>query len=220
MVSDFISHLGVWNEEAIRAHCYPVDYEAILAIPLCFEDTIDKLIWYYDRSGRSYLEEFHLFSSHLAYVSSLLVHPHNGHWLSLVHGQLKLNSDVVIRDGTRFIGACGIIRDSSGIVLLSWAVKIQDNFSVILGELMAMREGLRIALEKGFSVSIIETDATEVISLFRSCDSFSPFFSVIFDIRQILSSARISSCCHVSRFGNMVAHFLASSAFVFFENKI
>ncbi|PON68054.1 Ribonuclease H-like domain containing protein [Parasponia andersonii] len=164
---------------------------------------------------KSYLEEFHLSSSRLACVLFLSIHPHNAHWLPPVHRQLKLNSDVVIRNGSGFVGVGGVLRDGFRIVLLSWAVKIRDNLSVILGELMVLRKGLRIALEKGFSVSIIETDATEVVYLFWSCDSFSPFFSVISNIRQLLRSARIGSCCHVSRSGNMVAHSLVSSAFVF-----
>ncbi|PON51472.1 Ribonuclease H-like domain containing protein [Parasponia andersonii] len=122
---------------------------------------------------KSYLEEFHLSASRLACVSSLSMRPHNTHWLPHVHGQLKLNSDVAIRNGSGFVDAGSVLRDGSRIVLLSWAVKIRGNFSVILGELMALREGLRIALEKGFSVSIIETNAIEVISLpFSSLFSF------------------------------------------------
>ncbi|PON78631.1 Ribonuclease H-like domain containing protein, partial [Parasponia andersonii] len=109
---------------------------------------------------KSYLEEFHLFSSQLACVSSLPTRPHNAHWLPPIHEQLKLNSDVAIRNGSGFVGACGVLRDDSGIVLLSWAVKIRGTFSVIHGELMALHECLRIALEKGFFVFIIETDAT------------------------------------------------------------
>ncbi|PON40710.1 hypothetical protein PanWU01x14_295030 [Parasponia andersonii] len=58
--------------------------------------------------------------------------PHNAHWLPPVHGQLKLNSKVAIRNEFGFVGVGDILRDGSGIVLLSWAMKIRGLVLVVM----------------------------------------------------------------------------------------
>ncbi|PON88900.1 hypothetical protein TorRG33x02_152830 [Trema orientale] len=64
-----------------------------------------------------------------------------------------------------------------GVVVACWTARLRDEFLVLLGGLMALREGLRLVVEKGLSITIVETDASVVVPLYRSCDSFSSFFS-------------------------------------------
>ncbi|PON46332.1 hypothetical protein PanWU01x14_252190, partial [Parasponia andersonii] len=57
---------------------------------------------------------------------------------------LKLNTNMASPAGEHFIGCGGIIRDEHGNVLVCWAIRIAGCFNVDVGELIAIREGLRL----------------------------------------------------------------------------
>lgn len=77
-----------------------------------------------------------------------------------------------------------------------------------VAECLAVREGLECAVEWGLSISIVESDATNVISAIGSGSSLAMEGLVIEDIRSLLIQVGCDSCTSVSRNGNRVAHCL------------
>ncbi|PON97455.1 hypothetical protein TorRG33x02_066570 [Trema orientale] len=64
----------------------------------------------------------------------------------------KLNTDVVVRSSERFVGIGEVICDHLECVVACWALKLPGFFSPEIGELLAIREGLRICLVHHFLV--------------------------------------------------------------------
>lgn len=80
-----------------------------------------------------------------------------------------MRSDIAIWAGTNAIGVVGgwgllglcVTRDSSKEVLLSWAFRVLGIFTLLIGELVALREGLRLTMRFGFSTFEVELDALQ-----------------------------------------------------------
>ena len=59
---------------------------------------------------------------------------------------LKMNTDASVKSGLGFVGLVGAIRNFSGMVLLAWALRIAIGWTTEVAEIIAIREGLRIAM--------------------------------------------------------------------------
>ncbi|KAK0586012.1 hypothetical protein LWI29_037842 [Acer saccharum] len=85
-------------------------------------------------------------------------------WLPPPSRTLKLNSNAAVKDGSPHIGLGAIIRDSSGKVVVALAKPLVGNFSIEIGEFLAVRESLCLAKRFQLKVSWVERDAVNVVS--------------------------------------------------------
>ncbi|KAK3230700.1 hypothetical protein Dsin_002581 [Dipteronia sinensis] len=135
-------------------------------------------------------------------------------WKAPPLGCLKLNSDSSVRQGRNFIGIRAAIRDDTCMVVATVSKPLPGNFSVELGELLALREGLLLAKRHNLIVKFAEVDASSVASLLNSdvCYLGDALF-VIYDIKALCSEVGGCSCQAIPRSSNTLAHTLASLAF-------
>ncbi|PON76779.1 Ribonuclease H-like domain containing protein [Trema orientale] len=84
-------------------------------------------------------------------------------WTAPTMGQLKLNVDVVVTSSSGFIGIGAVVRDCHGIVLGTSSLKFAGHLSSFLAEYVAVREGIKFAIDYGLSPGVIETDAQNVV---------------------------------------------------------
>ena len=124
-------------------------------------------------------------------------------------GCLKLNVDAAVFEERDVIGIGGTIRDHDGVVLVCWALQLTGNFDVLTSELLAIREGIRLAIEFGYPLDEIDSDSLLAINAINRPHPCSTVVSVVKDINFFITSAGYGSCHHISRVGNMVAHELA-----------
>ncbi|PON99299.1 hypothetical protein TorRG33x02_048420 [Trema orientale] len=111
-----------------------------------------------------YLEELQACKLHIELAPSV---PHSsgiGVWNKPWVGCLKLNVDTVVYSGLNFIGVGGTIRDHEGAILVCWALKISGRFDILTSELLAIREGVRLAIEFGCPLHEIEYDSLLTIT--------------------------------------------------------
>ncbi|KAL5820959.1 hypothetical protein ACOSQ3_022841 [Xanthoceras sorbifolium] len=88
-------------------------------------------------------------------------------WLPPPSGCLKLNTDATIRSNSGWIGAGAVIRNEKGWVVAVSSRPIQGFFSVVSGELIALRDGLLLAKRLGLLVQWVEVDSSSVIFLVK-----------------------------------------------------
>ncbi|PON57943.1 hypothetical protein PanWU01x14_170330 [Parasponia andersonii] len=74
------------------------------------------------------------------------------HWVCPSPLRFNLNTNVAVHSSERFVGVGGVICDHLGCVVACWALKLPGLFSPKIGELLAIREGLRIGLAYHFMV--------------------------------------------------------------------
>ncbi|GMN24269.1 hypothetical protein TIFTF001_047624 [Ficus carica] len=89
-------------------------------------------------------------------------------------------------------------------------LKLYIDTAVKQAECLAVREGLECAVEGGLSISIVESDVTNVITAIRNCSLSASEGPVIEDIRNLLIQVGCDTCTSVVRNGNRVALCLAN----------
>ncbi|KAK4857925.1 hypothetical protein QYF36_008310 [Acer negundo] len=135
-------------------------------------------------------------------------------WLAPLLGCLKLNSDVSVKSGKDFIGIGAAIRDSSGKVVAAISKPMVGNFSVELGEFLALREGLILAKSHNLVVNYVEVDALNTASMLNSVKPFlGDAMFIISDIKALFIEVGVISCKAVPRVSNKFAHSLANLPF-------
>ncbi|PON85644.1 Ribonuclease H-like domain containing protein [Trema orientale] len=77
-----------------------------------------------------------------------------------MNASVRTNEDVV--------GMGAVIRDHNGVVLAACFSRFFGNFSAKDAELIAIREGLRFAIDAGLSPSCVESDALKIVSAILS----------------------------------------------------
>ncbi|KAK3229041.1 hypothetical protein Dsin_000922 [Dipteronia sinensis] len=85
-------------------------------------------------------------------------------WIAPPPGQLKLNSDVALHGGAGSVGVGVAIRDVKGKVIAALSKPLGENFSSVIGDFLALREGLLLAKYHSILVQTAEVDS----SLFAS----------------------------------------------------
>lgn len=126
---------------------------------------------------------------------------------------MKLNTDAGIRNDNSFVlGVVG--RDSDGVVWVAAARRKSGKRSVLVAELMAMEEALRVAAEFGARQLIVESDSLTTVQAVQSGHNFRNEAAVVIqNIRGLALGFSEVRWSHVRRSGNAVAHFLASPCF-------
>ncbi|PON86953.1 Ribonuclease H-like domain containing protein [Trema orientale] len=80
-------------------------------------------------------------------------------WSSPRAGGLKFNTDATFLAREDFIGYGDVIHDEFGNVLVCWIIWVTGCFYVEVGELIAIREGLRLAVNFGCPLAETESDS-------------------------------------------------------------
>ncbi|PON42149.1 Ribonuclease H-like domain containing protein [Trema orientale] len=144
----------------------------------------------------------------------------SSHWRRPALGCLKLNVDAAVFEGGDAIGIGGIIRDSEGVILTCWALKVTGRFDILSAELIAIREGIRLAIDFGCPLHEIESDSLLAVHVISQPQPFSVVASIVQDIIFLISSAGYGFCQHILRASNMVVHDLASFVICSLVNKV
>ncbi|KAK0585032.1 hypothetical protein LWI29_022499 [Acer saccharum] len=134
-------------------------------------------------------------------------------WRPPEGGVWKINSNAATDYARKVIGFGIIIRDKSGKVFSTAAIKVRAMFSPLIAEAMAVWRGVSLALDFGLVPFQIESDCLQVIDLVNkgvpSSADVGPIISLIFDS---LNSTPGCSISHTPRTGNLVAHNLVKFA--------
>ncbi|KAK3193073.1 hypothetical protein Dsin_024383 [Dipteronia sinensis] len=130
------------------------------------------------------------------------------------HGHLKLNRAVALRKNSRSIGTCATIRDDNGRVLAARFNQLPGSFNLEVGELIALRKGLLLALFCNLHIDIAEVASPNVLSILN--DPAPPVGGSKFlvqDIKAMFLDVGICKSQVISKAGNSLAHKLALEAF-------
>ena len=84
-------------------------------------------------------------------------------WAPPPHGQVKLNSDASVRIGDNYISTRLVYRDCYRVVLAAYSKRIMGYFDDDTAELLAIRDGLQLAVKWRVSVALLESDSLHAI---------------------------------------------------------
>ncbi|GKV49249.1 hypothetical protein SLEP1_g56010 [Rubroshorea leprosula] len=136
---------------------------------------------------------------------------------------IKLNSDGSFIGNPGLSRSGGIFRDSLGNWVLGYARNIGFS-SPLAAELWAIRDGLVLAIQKGFHNLIVESDSKVVVLLLtKGCVSTHPHSTLILDCKMLMQKIHQIHLVNIVRERNMCANQLAkmgmslSSSFCIFE---
>ncbi|KAL5775235.1 hypothetical protein ACOSP7_012792 [Xanthoceras sorbifolium] len=128
-------------------------------------------------------------------------------------GWVKINSDVTVDFRGHRLGFGMVIQDPGGLVLVSSSSLLPSLFSPDIGEALAILRGVRLAIDLGFSVVCVESDAASVVNPLSSrAISCSDIGLVLDDILALVVAFSDVSFSSVRRSANKVAHGLAKFA--------
>jgi ribonuclease HI len=139
--------------------------------------------------------------------------PLSTRWSPPAPGMLKINSDgAFLQD--RGTGAAGaVVRDSSGNFCAASARWLGPVGSVLIAEAEAIRDGLRLIPQGTMEHIIGETDAQEVVTLWKNrTRQRSEIAAILKEIEEIVSAFTSFELIHVRREANFVAHTCARFA--------
>ncbi|XP_073280672.1 uncharacterized protein [Primulina huaijiensis] len=133
-------------------------------------------------------------------------------WTRPRHCSLKLNVDAAVNGESHKFSIGGVVRDNQGRLLLDFGKQINQPLSVVHGELLAIREGIFLLYDKGFTdVQVASDSLLRVQAVTTEQDDLGYIGLCASDIRERLKRNAISKCIHVCRSSNNVACFACSS---------
>ncbi|GKV53729.1 hypothetical protein SLEP1_g60246, partial [Rubroshorea leprosula] len=140
-------------------------------------------------------------------------------WSPPPPGFLKLNTDGSAQGNPGMAGAGGIFRYHNGSWIYGYSRRVRFTTSLAV-ELWAIRDGLDIAVSRGISKLILETDSKVAEILLKSADhNFHSLGVLIHDCRRLMQGVPDFQIHHIYREANAAADFLAklgvSSSFDF-----
>ncbi|XP_073286144.1 uncharacterized protein, partial [Primulina huaijiensis] len=80
-------------------------------------------------------------------------------WMAPDAGTFKLNVDACVNDNSSQYSIAGVLRDCQGRLLLAFGKQIAQPLSVAHGELLAIREGVKLVYEKNFRDVLVVSDS-------------------------------------------------------------
>ncbi|OIT23184.1 hypothetical protein A4A49_57177, partial [Nicotiana attenuata] len=132
-------------------------------------------------------------------------------WIPPTNHSFKLNIDGAFKGKYRKGGYGGVFRNGQG----DWVLGYNNSaiaYTLVYMELLALKSGLQLALDKKLVDIEIETDATDVISLLNN-DTCSIYTNLVIECRSLLRKLQNPPIRHNFREGNKVAHFLANNGY-------
>ena len=129
-----------------------------------------------------------------------LVSPNQGH--------VKLNTDGSVLNGNAGTGM--VLRDPAENIIFSACRFVCDCEDVLESEILAIKEGISLALQWSSLPIDVESDCLEAVQMVKDAGrNFSRYAFMIGDIKQSMGE-RGSSITHIHRSGNCVSHAMAS----------
>lgn len=131
-------------------------------------------------------------------------------WTPPRHGVVKLNTDGAMKASSGIASAGGVFRDHAGSWIVGFTTKIGTTNSFI-AELWGLREGLKIAIDRGFNKLIVETDSNAMVqALIKDTESRPETDTLIADCNFLMRKIHEVDLIHVYREGNHCADYLAN----------
>ncbi|XP_073138031.1 uncharacterized protein [Henckelia pumila] len=129
--------------------------------------------------------------------------------------KLKLDVNVQINEATGDFSIGGLVRNHEGQALLAFANRILKPPSKVFGDLVAVREGLRLVQERGMNIHEIVTDSLLAVqAVTNPAEDVSYTGNIAMNIRCCLDGISGLNLSHVTRTANLAAHGLALFALV------
>ncbi|XP_073057064.1 uncharacterized protein [Primulina eburnea] len=129
-------------------------------------------------------------------------------WQPPLEGTVRIDVDASFNTAANVCGLGGLIRGNDGTLVIAFGLAIPKPDTVVMGELFAIREGLRLAKEKGFHDICICSDSLLAVQAVTSPTSDLSY--VRFCAQEIRCSCldfSNATLLHVRRSANEVAHF-------------
>lgn len=129
-------------------------------------------------------------------------------WIPPATGHVKLNTDGSVLNG---VGGTGmLLRDHTGAIIFSSCRHLFSCDDILEAEILAIREGLMLALQWSSLPIYIESDSLEAVNMVKSGDTNRSKYAFL--IREIKDSMSERSSCitHIHRSCNNSSHVLAN----------
>ncbi|CAL9022256.1 unnamed protein product [Prunus brigantina] len=134
-------------------------------------------------------------------------------WRPPPAGFYKINVDGALKSGECFRGVGVVIRNEGGEFMAACVKRIEACYGARQTELVAAIEGLRFALDMGFTDVVLEMDAQDCINGILSAAEYNGPDGLLFqEVKSLLNYFRAVFCQWTPRGGNKVAHSLAQFA--------
>ncbi|XP_073014931.1 uncharacterized protein [Primulina eburnea] len=139
--------------------------------------------------------------------------PANKRWMRPATGTYKLNVDACVNENTNLHSVGGALRDCQGRLLLAFGKQISQPLSVAHGELLAIREGVKLVYEKNFRDVLVVCDSVLAVQAVKAVhENLGYIGACASDINLLVQDQFISGIVYESRLSNNVAHSLAKFA--------
>ena len=133
-------------------------------------------------------------------------------WKPPDQGAIKINTDAGFDQNT-MSGSTGlVVRDSRGDLLRAQAIWYNHAANARIMEAIAIRDGAKFALERGYTRVIIESDVEEVVICNDDGQNRSEIMSICQEIRDIIGAFSSCSISCIGRAANVAAHLCAKQA--------
>ncbi|KAL5740096.1 hypothetical protein ACOSP7_028979 [Xanthoceras sorbifolium] len=114
-----------------------------------------------------------------------------------------------------------VFRDCLGKVKLAAASGLAESFSPLVLEAFALKRGLELALEAGFSRILVESDSSTLVKAVNSVTfPLSKVGNIIMDIVSLIRNLGVLSVIFVPRKANRIADALAKFGINLFSESI
>lgn len=130
-------------------------------------------------------------------------------WIPPAEDFVKLNTDAAFAPSTNRSSSARILRDASGSFLFAWASPEISSSDVALLEALAIRQGLLLVVNLGFSRLIVERECLDIITSVIHGSPPISCVALVDDIVSLAESFEFISFSHVLRSANCAADCLA-----------
>ncbi|XP_073019474.1 uncharacterized protein [Primulina eburnea] len=131
-------------------------------------------------------------------------------WMAPDAGTFKLNVDACVNDISSQYSIAGVLRDCQGRLLLAFGKQISQPLSVAHGELLAIREGVKLVYEMNFRDFLVVSDSVLAVQAVNAVqDDLGYVGACASDIKILVQAPFISGIIYEPRLSNIVAHNLA-----------
>ncbi|XP_073137264.1 uncharacterized protein [Henckelia pumila] len=157
------------------------------------------------------LSEFHRARESVLICSKEHTSMPQARWSKPPSNQLHLDVDAALNTHTNNYAVGGVVRDHVGNLILAFGMKIPKPVSVTYGELMALREVLRLIVKRGMDINEVYTDsflAAQAVA--RPKEDYSYIGAIATEVKNILQCRSNIKLKHFRRSATSVAHKLAS----------
>jgi ribonuclease HI len=130
-------------------------------------------------------------------------------WSAPKDGFVKLNGDDSVTNHGALAACGGVVRNADGVFIFGFSYN-SGACTITTAELWAILKGLQLAKDRRFMYIEIESDSTSAVSMISNgCGLRHPYFSLVYQIKDILREMSSWSIIHVNREANQIADYFA-----------